>query len=323
MKGPFVTTVPMPLRTRAFGVLLKKIAKEPTTPDQMIALRIKREKLLSTGVGRFVCGADSPNVEVDEVIAEIEGRAVRLRIHRPIGAVGTPPIVVNYHGGGWCLGSPEQSRWMASRVAERAGAVVVSPVYRLAPEHPFPAAVDDACGALQWIGLHAADLGGDPGRIAVMGDSAGGNLATVAALAARDAGGPELRGQVLIYPAVEMYERWPSEDENADAPVLTSSGMHTFTEMYLAADHGTEDWRASPIRAASHEGLSPVLILTAGHDPLRDHGRHYREVLQAAGVRVELIDYPDTVHGFAALPGVAPTAHTALGDIVAFLKGVF
>lgn len=316
-------TVPLPLRTRAFAALLKKVVKEPTTPDEMVALRAKREKLLATGVGRFIFGDDSGNVDIENLVVDIDGRPTRLRVHRPVSAVGTLPVVVNYHGGGWCLGSPEQSRWMTTRVAEQAGAIVVSPVYRLAPEHPFPAAVDDAWGALQWIARHASDIGGDPARMAVMGDSAGGNLAAVVALAARDAGGPGLRGQVLVYPAVEMYERWPSEDEHADAPVLTSSGMHRFTELYLAGDHGTEDWRASPIRAASHEDLPPALILTAGHDPLRDHGRKYREVLQAAGVRTELIDYPDTVHGFAALPGVAPPARAALGDIVEFLNGVF
>ncbi|ORM33203.1 carboxylesterase [Williamsia sp. 1135] len=288
----------------------------------MIALRAKREKLLATGVGRFVFGADSEDVEVSDVVAEIGGRPCRLRVQRPVAADGVLPVVVNYHGGGWCLGSPEQSRWMATRVAAQATAIVVSPVYRLAPEHPFPAAVDDAWGALQWVARHAADIGGDPDRMAVMGDSAGGNLASVVALAARDAGGPGLRGQVLVYPAVEMYERWPSEDANADAPVLTSSVMHTFTELYLAGAYGTEDWRASPIRAASHQDLPPALILTAGHDPLRDHGQKYREVLRAAGVRAELIDYPDTVHGFAALPGVAPPARAALRDITAFLREV-
>ncbi len=203
-------TVPLPLRTRAFAALLKKVVKEPTTPDEMVALRAKREKLLATGVGRFIFGDDSGNVDIENLVVDIDGRPTRLRVHRPVSAVGTLPVVVNYHGGGWCLGSPEQSRWMTTRVAEQAGAIVVSPVYRLAPEHPFPAAVDDAWGALQWIARHAGGIGGDPDRMAVMGDSAGGNLAAVVALAARDAGGPGLRGQVLVYPAVEMYERWPS-----------------------------------------------------------------------------------------------------------------
>lgn len=317
-----MTTVPMPLRTRAFGAALKRIAKEPANAEEMIALREKRQKLLATGVGTRVFGADSENVAVEDVVAQVDGRSIRLRVQRPVGSAGPLPVVVNYHGGGWCLGSPEQSRWMATRVAEQAGAIVVSPAYRLAPENPFPAAVDDAWGVLRWVELHAADIGGDPHRIAVMGDSAGGNLAAVVALAARDAGGPKLSGQVLVYPAVEMYERWPSEEANADAPVLTSSVMHTFTELYLADSYGIEDWRASPIRAASHGGLPRALILTAGHDPLRDHGQKYLDVLRSAGVRADLVDYPETVHGFAALPGVAPAARVGLRDIVAFLREI-
>lgn len=310
----------LPLRARVFGAALKLVTTEPTNADGMVALRKKRARLLSTRVGRIVVGSESENVAIEDLVAEVDGRQIRLRIHRPAGAAGPLPVIVNYHGGGWCLGSPEQSRWLATRVAEQVGAVVVSPAYRLAPEHPYPAAVDDAWGVLQWITSHANDIGGDPDRIAVMGDSAGGNLAAVVALAARDADGPKLRSQVLIYPAVEMYERWPSEDANANAPILTSSGMHKFTELYLAGQYGTEDWRASPIRAVSHENLPPALILTAGHDPIHDHGQNYLDVLQSAGVRADLINYPDAMHGFAALPGIAPAARVGLRDIVAFLR---
>jgi acetyl esterase len=228
--------------------------------------------------------------------------------------------VVNFHGGGWCLGSPEQSAWLASHVAELAGCVVVSPTYRLAPEHPYPAAVEDAWEVLQWVAGHAAELGGDPARLAVMGDSAGGNLAAVTALTARDAGGPTLRAQVLLYPAVEMYERYPSEEAHAHAPVLTSAGMRRYGHLYLGAAYGVEDWQASPLRAASHADLPPALVVTAFHDPLHDHGPRYAAALREAGTPVELRDYGPAIHGFLSLPGVVPVAREALGDIAAFLR---
>ena len=314
-----MTTQPLPVRTRLFAMLLKADAEEQTDAAQLLALRRKRQRLLSTRLGRAIVGTDAPGVRVRELTIGGDSET-RLRVHSPEFAGGSLPIVVNYHGGGWCIGSPEQSRWLASRVAGQVGAVVVSPTYRLGPEHPYPAATEDAWAALQWVHEHAADLGGDRGRIAVMGDSAGGNLAAVTALMARDTGTPDLSAQVLIYPVVEVHERWPSEDANALAPLLTSSLMRTFTRTYLADAADTQDWQASPIRATSHTGLPPTLILTAGHDPLRDHGTRYAETLRAAGVAAELCDFPDAIHGFTALPGAAPAAETALDEIVAFLR---
>lgn len=246
----------------------------------MVDLRARRERLRRSPAGQLVFGRSSTAVDTTDL--EIETGS-RLHIHRPKGSAGPLPIVVNFHGGGWCLGTPEQSAWLASHVAELTGSLVVSPTYRLAPEHPYPAAVEDAWAVLRWVSEHGAELGGDPTRLVVMGDSAGGNLAAVTALMARNAGGPALRAQVLIYPAVEMYERYPSEEANAHAPVLTSQQMHTFGHLYLGASYGVEDWQASPIRAESHAGLPPALILTARHDPLRDHGTKYAEALRAAG----------------------------------------
>ncbi|MDH2414743.1 alpha/beta hydrolase [Nocardioides sp. CER19] len=305
-------------RTRAFAAILKLLVSEPASADQMVDLRARRERLRRTPAGQVVFGR--PSSAVDTADVEIETGS-RLHVHRPTGAAGPLPIVVNFHGGGWCIGTPEQSAWLASHVAELTGSVVVSPTYRLAPEHPYPAAVEDAWAALCWVAEHAAELGGDPARIAVMGDSAGGNLAAVTALMARDAGGPALRAQVLVYPAVEMYERYPSEEANAHPPVLTSKQMHTFGHLYLGASYGIEDWQASPIRAASHAGLPPALILTAFHDPLRDHGAKYAEVLRAAGSEAEVRDYSAGIHGFVSLPGVVPAAREALSDVAAFLNG--
>jgi acetyl esterase len=291
----------------------------------MIALRGRRDGLRDSFVGRKVFGglADGVSETVREVT--VNGVTQRLLIHRLTGATGHLPMVVNFHGGGWCLGAPEQSAWLASQVAAATGAMVVSPSYRLAPEDPFPAAVEDAWALLQWVADHAETLGGDQERIAVMGDSAGGNLASVVSLLARDAGGVGaarigLRAQVLIYPAVEMYERYPSEEEYAHAPVLTQKQMHTFGRLYMGPRYGDEDWRASPLRAASHEGLPPALILVAGHDPLRDHGVRYAAALETAGVEVSLRDYGPGIHGFMSLPGVVPVAADAAEDIASFLR---
>lgn len=315
--------VPAPLapRTRLFAAVLKRMAPEPADATEMIALRGRRDRLRETALGRWVFGPVAAGVTTSVRTVELNGSSQRLLIHRPASAGSAAlRIVVNFHGGGWCLGAPEQSAWLASNVAARAGVMVVSPSYRLAPEHPYPAAVEDTWAALRWVVEHAAELGGDPDRIAVMGDSAGGNLAAVGTLLARDAGGPAIRAQVLVYPAVEMYERYPSEAEHAHAPVLTSRQMHSFGHLYLGERYGVEDWQASPLRAESHSGLPPALILIAGHDPLRDHGIHYADKLRAAGVEVDLRDYGPGIHGFLSLPGVVPVAKEALADTVGFLR---
>ncbi|MCW2747967.1 MAG: alpha/beta hydrolase, partial [Nocardioidaceae bacterium] len=155
------------------------------------------------------------------------------------------------------------------------------------------------------------------------GDSAGGNLAAVVALLARDAGAPALRLQVLVYPSVEMYETYDSEIRNAHAPILTARNMHAFAHLYLGHAYGTEDFRASPIRAASHEGVAPALIQVAEFDPLLDQGWHYRDVLQAAGVAVTHTEYAGGIHGYLSLPGPVPSAHRALDEIVESLRAAF
>lgn len=312
----------MPWQTRLFAAVLGRLSspQEEVDDDAMVRTRARRTRQLTMRGAQVVFGRPATDVDVREIEVPLaDGFVSTVLVHTPRGATVTPrPVVLNLHGGGWCQGEPRQSAWVASHVASRTGAVVVSPSYRLAPEHRYPAASDDAVAALEWLLAHASELGVDAGRVAVMGDSAGGNLAAVCALHARDRG-VELRGQVLIYPAVEIYERYPSEDANAHAPVLTSRSMRTFSRTYLGDAYGVEDWQASPIRAASHTGLCPALILTAGHDPLRDHGEKYREVLERAGVKVQVVDYSEAIHGFISLPGVVPAAKDALDEIVAFL----
>jgi acetyl esterase len=304
-------------RTRLFAALLKLSEQGIEEVDDLPAHRAKRARLQRSRVGRFVFGSADDGATVEEITT---GDGRRALVHRPRGAIGPLPCVLNLHGGGWVQGNPEQSGWLASRIAVRNRVAVISPSYPLAPEQPFPAGVEHCWRTLTWVAEQAGQLDIDPHRLAVMGDSAGGNLAAVLTLLARDAGGPEIRAQVLIYPGTEMYDRWPSEDRHAEAPVLTSRNMRAFARLYMGEEYGNEDFRASPIRAASHAGLPKAFILTAELDPLLDNGARYRDALVAAGVPVRYAEYDGAIHGFLSLPGVVPVAKRALDDIVDFLQ---
>lgn len=315
----------MAVRTRIFAALLK-LSSQPidgVAAASFPQLRAKRQSLQSSRLGRFIFGTALLGVVIEDRVVDLDGTDIRLRTYRPAGSAGQLPVVVNFHGGGWVQGNPEQSDWAMSRIVSRVDAVVVSVAYRLAPEHPFPAAVNDCWAATRWVHGHADELGIDPGRIVVMGDSAGGNLAAVVALLARDAGTPALRAQVLVYPGTEMYDKWPSEIRNAEAPVLTSRNMRAFTRIYLAAEYGTEEFRASPIRAESHAGVAPALIQTAEFDPLLDNGARYAIKLRAAGVDVTYTEYAGSIHGYLSLPGAVPSAADALDEIVETLRSAF
>lgn len=318
----------LPLSTRIFALVEHATSRPIEQVTDFAARRAARLALQRSPVGQWLFGTTDRAVLTDARTVEVAGRSRRMIVHRRIdalrggGTLESAPLVLNLHGGGWVQGNPEQSAWFASRVAARTGAVVVSPDYRLAPEDPFPAAVEDAWDMLRWVHDHAEELHGDPGRLAVMGDSAGGGLAATVALQARDEGGPRLAAQVLVYPGVEAYDRWPSEDEFADAAVLTSANMRSFVRLYLGDEYGTLDWRASPIRAESHADLPPTFVVVADHDPLADHGRRYAEKLRAAGVDVTLEEYP-ALHGFISLPGVHPAARTAVADVSDFLERAF
>ncbi|MEO6606387.1 MAG: alpha/beta hydrolase [Aeromicrobium sp.] len=307
----------MPVRTRIFAAILRRISTPVEEARDYAKLRGDRLRLQSTAIGRRVFGAPDKGAELEEISWGKDRRAL---VYRPKGGIAPLPCVINFHGGGWVQGNPEQSSWAASRIAVRSNVVVISPAYRLAPENRFPAGLEDCRDAVEWVVKNADQLGINPERIAVMGDSAGGNLAAVVSLLARDSGGPEIRAQVLIYPGVEMYDKWPSEIRNAEAPVLTSHNMNAFARLYLGDQYGTEDFRASPIRAESHADLPKAFILTAEHDPLLDNGAHYRDALVAAGVPVRYAEYEGAIHGFMSLPGVSPPAKHALDDIVDFLR---
>ncbi|MFI5508726.1 alpha/beta hydrolase [Mycobacterium sp. NPDC051804] len=262
---------------------------------------------------------DIPRVEVHpEVRSEdrvIEGPAgsIPIRVYWPDTDRDTPlPVVVFIHGGGWSVGDLETYDGIARRHVVGANAIVVSIDYRLAPEHPYPAAVDDAWAATQWVAEHATELGGDPDRLAVAGDSAGGNLAAVISQLARDAGGPRIVFQLLWYPATTFDTTLPSFTENADAPILDVDGCKGCTRWYIG-DLDTSDIppTLAPARATDLTGLPSAYIAVAGHDPLRDDGMRYAELLGAAGVPVETHNAETLVHGYTGYDGVVPAATEA------------
>ena len=254
-------------------------------------------------------------------------REVPIRVYRPEGS-GPFGVLVFYHGGGWMIGDLDTHDRECRLLCNGAGCLVVSVDYRLAPEHPFPAAVEDAFAALQWIGQNAADLGGDPRRIAVGGDSAGGNLSAVVALLARDEGGPALCYQLLVYPAVDARasDDYRSRVVNAEGPFLTTAAMENFTGNYLgsgADEASREDFRMSPLLAQSHRGLPPALVVTAEFDPLRDEGEAYARALEAAQVPVSLSRYDGMPHVFFQLSPILDAGKRLIDEASAALREAF
>lgn len=236
-----------------------------------------------------------------------------VRIYTPSGPATAPrPLVVYFHGGGFVFGDLRGGDWICGTVARDLDAIVVSVQYRLAPRHPFPAAVDDCYEGLVWAANHAAEFGADASRLGVMGESAGGNLAAVVALLARDNNGPTIQHQALLYPVTGAHGS-ESRRANADAFILTAADMKKFDELY-AGDPA--DWRVSPLAAASFQGLPPALIEVAAHDPLHDDGVLYAEALSAAGVEVQLVDFPAMPHGFLNFPRFARDAKPAMAAVV-------
>ena len=233
------------------------------------------------------------------------------------------PLLVYFHGGGFTIGSLQSHDAVCRYLSKETECLVLSVDYRLAPEHKYPAAVEDAWAATCWAVNNAKKLGGDPDRVAVGGDSAGGNLAAIVCLMAREAGDPQLACQLLIYPGIDMSCSLPSHDTFADGYRLTRDLITWFYQAYFTKDDDVTDWRASPINAHSLAGLPPAFILSAGFDPLQDENKSYAYKLEAAGVAVVHSHYPDMIHGFVTMPGILSQAREALRECAAELRKAF
>jgi acetyl esterase len=290
------------------AALLPRLSRLLSPPAREVGLYHARDRfseLLAAGL------AGAPAVAADDVsLADgLTGRA-----YRPADPRGA--TVVFLHGGGWTVGSVADYDGLARRLADRLPAVVLSVEYRRAPEHPFPAAVEDAVAATRWAIDHIAELGGDPGRVAVAGDSGGGNLAAVVCQQFRDAGGRQPAALLLLYPNVSRGADQPSVTEFGRLPFLTLADMGWYTRNYVPRGTDLGDPRISPAEGEL-TGLPPALVVTAGVDPLHDSGRDYAAALTAAGGQAEWLDLPDMPHGFAYLVALSPAADAALDRVVA------
>lgn len=311
------------LRLRLFLLYLRFLgrgATGPLTPAEVEQLR--SATVPQNRLARAVFGARQPGVAVRDLDLPGSAGSIPVRVYRPAGIPSPAPVAVLFHGGGWAVGSLDSYDAIASRVAAEAGVVVVSVDYRLAPDHPYPHGLDDAYDATAWVAQHGAELGVDPQRLAVMGDSAGGNLAAVVCLRAREEGGPAIRHQTLAYPVTDVTERQDIVDAIAaggDQPVLSERMLRGFRDFYLGDADDTDPY-VSPLLASDLSGLPPALVITAEHDPLRGQGLEYGDALAAAGVPTRVTDYVRMTHGFLSFPGVARSAPQAFAEITRELR---
>jgi len=293
----------MPVNAEIQG-LLDLIASKNQPPHYLLAppeARVAMEKARA-----LVRGPEVSLARIEPLAIPGPAGSIPARLYGAGGERGLP-LLVYFHGGGWVIGSLETHDDLCRRLALASGCLVISVDYRLAPEHKFPAAVEDSFAATRWIAEHAEALGGDARRLAVGGDSAGGNLATVVALLARDGGGPAIRYQLLIYPVVARDFTLPSMKAYGEGMLLTLTGMHWFWNHYLRLAADARDFRACPMLAPSLKGLPPALVATAEYDILRDEGEEYARRMQAEGVSVRLMRCDGMIHAFAGMSVVGRT----------------
>ena len=263
--------------------------------------------------------SEEPLGAVEDLVIAGPGGDLALRLYRPEGD-GPFPVTMFFHGGGWVIGSIASHDALCRSLASRSGAAVVSVEYRLAPEAPFPAALEDCYAATAHVAAEAAALGLDASRLGVAGDSAGGNLAAATCLLARDRGGPALCFQLLVYPVTDHAYGLPSFTENGEGYFLTGEAMRWFSGHYLVEPGDGKDPLASPLLAEDLAGLPPALVITAEFDPLRDEGEAYGARLAEAGVRAEVQRYDGMIHGFVSMAAMLDQGATAVDECAAALR---
>jgi len=301
--------------------VLQVMAEPNLRPIEAMTPAEAREQMEATAQGRKA--EPLPVNRVEERLVTGPAGDLRLRLYWPDKAAPLPAIVY-YHGGGHVIGSLDTHDLVARNLCAGAEALVVSVDYRMGPEHRFPAAVEDSFAALKWVHANAKDHGADPNRIGVHGDSAGANLATVVALMARDAGGPRLRLQSLVYPVADYGLVGDSYDKYAQGyGLLTRESMVWFRNHYLRSPKDAEDWRASPINAPSLGNVAPAIVITAECDVLHDDGQRYTEALRRADVPVEYKEYPGMIHGFFGMMPAVDDAMNAQRAVWAAFKRAF
>jgi acetyl esterase len=269
----------------------------------------------------IVSGPALPMARVEEMTIPGPAREIPARLYVALGAPRPPqPLLVYFHGGGWVIGDLDTHDGACRFLAEHSGCRVLSVDYRLAPEHPFPAPGEDCFAAFSWAAEHATELGADPARIAVAGDSAGGNMAAVVCLMARGGGGPRPAMQLLLYPATDAVGGQASRETFAKGFLLTRNDMEWFEAHYLPNGVEADDPRVSIMRAADVSNLPPAYVVTAGFDPLRDEGEVYATRMREAGVQVALRRQSSLIHGFVNLTAICPSARAAMFEVAGALR---
>jgi acetyl esterase len=312
----------LPLRTRLFTSVYDRVGHPAV--DELTVEEIRRARAWAPPTRppfTWVTGAVPAGVTIGAAgFPARDGHQVPVRSYRP-GTRGPWPVIVFFHGGGWVMGTTRGYDPLCGFLADAVDALVVSVDYRLAPEFVAPQGVWDCVDAVRWLGAEAGSLGGDPGRLAVCGDSAGGNLAAVLALVLRDEGGPRLAHQALLYPGVDATMSFPSVAELADAPMLTRREIVAYLHRYLdGSGLDPKDPLVSPLWADDLSGLPPALVQTADLDPLRDEAEAYAARLADAGVAVRATNYLGAPHGFMSIPGVTPCAPQARLELATELR---
>ena len=287
--------------------------------DDGVTFDEMRERFEATAPLMWDAGALEVHAVEDRVVAGPDGD-MPVRIYRPIETADPMPVLVYFHGGGFTIGSIQTADPMSRFLARDASCIVVSVGFRLAPEHPFPAPLDDCWAALEWVAANAETFGGDPARLAVGGDASGGTYAAVCALLARDRGAPALRLQLLLSPCTEFADKYPSRIEFADDRLIPGEMVDRLMDAYAPDGVDRTDWRLSPVRHPDPSGGAPAYVLASEYDFLRDEERAYAERLEAAGVPVAFECWPGTVHNFFSMYDHLAIARRAMGEAAAALR---